>query len=201
MDDIVKAALAKWPNVPHCYGWLSLDARGTWRMHDERAQALNLKGDPIRHGSLNDFINRNYGCDENGCWFFQNGPQRVYVDLETAPYVAHFIPETNWFLHTKVALPNIDKVYLSSEGNLIFTNDDLIAIVDDRDLEYALRYLQKNQQELGEDDLLDWLQNTSSDFSKPFELTMRIQEKCIPVHRSELSTLLNNKNYQQNPRK
>ena len=28
MDDIVKQAMAKWPNVPHCYGWLALDARG-----------------------------------------------------------------------------------------------------------------------------------------------------------------------------
>ncbi|MFM7971511.1 MAG: DUF2946 family protein, partial [Betaproteobacteria bacterium] len=25
MDDIVKAALKKWPNVPACYGWLALD--------------------------------------------------------------------------------------------------------------------------------------------------------------------------------
>ena len=32
MDDIVKQALAKWPNVPHCYGWLGLDARGNWYM-------------------------------------------------------------------------------------------------------------------------------------------------------------------------
>ncbi len=28
MDDIVKAAIAKWPNVPNCFGWLGLDARG-----------------------------------------------------------------------------------------------------------------------------------------------------------------------------
>ena len=28
VDEIVKAALKKWPNVPHCYGWLALDARG-----------------------------------------------------------------------------------------------------------------------------------------------------------------------------
>ena len=39
MDDIVKAALAKWPHVPHCYGWLGLDARGQWHMRDERSQA------------------------------------------------------------------------------------------------------------------------------------------------------------------
>ena len=39
MDDIVKAALAKWPNVPNCYGWLGLDARGNWYMRDDQAQA------------------------------------------------------------------------------------------------------------------------------------------------------------------
>jgi hypothetical protein len=39
MDDIVKAALKKWPNVPDCYGWLALDARGDWYMRDDRTQA------------------------------------------------------------------------------------------------------------------------------------------------------------------
>ena len=39
MDDIVKQALAKWPNVPDCYGWLGLDARGRWFMRDDAAQA------------------------------------------------------------------------------------------------------------------------------------------------------------------
>ena len=39
MDDIVAAALKKWPNVPHCYGWLALDARGDWYMRDDRVQA------------------------------------------------------------------------------------------------------------------------------------------------------------------
>ena len=34
MDDIVKQALAKWPNVPNCYGRLGLDARGNWYMRD-----------------------------------------------------------------------------------------------------------------------------------------------------------------------
>ncbi|HZW22256.1 DUF2946 family protein, partial [Noviherbaspirillum sp.] len=47
MDEIVKQAMAKWPNVPHCYGWLALDARGNWRMRDDRAQKLNLAGDRI----------------------------------------------------------------------------------------------------------------------------------------------------------
>ena len=39
MDAIVAAALKKWPNVPHCYGWLALDARGDWYMRDDRDPA------------------------------------------------------------------------------------------------------------------------------------------------------------------
>ena len=101
MDDIVKAAIAKWPNVPHCYGWLGLDARGNWYMRDDRAQAagpfcspsnepgrqLASKGSLVKHDKLIDFIQRNYASDAQGQWFFQNGPQRVYVELEATPFV------------------------------------------------------------------------------------------------------------------
>jgi hypothetical protein len=91
MDDLVKAALAKWPHVPHCYGWLALDARGDWYMRDERVQGAGpfprVKGSAIRHDKLREFIHRNYEHDDAGCWYFQNGPQRVYVELEAAPWV------------------------------------------------------------------------------------------------------------------
>ncbi|TDM05629.1 MAG: DUF2946 domain-containing protein [Ideonella sp. MAG2] len=95
MDDIVKAALAKWPHVPDCVGWLALDARGDWYMRDDRTQAAGpfpeVKGSKIVHDKLREFIARNYEADGSGCWFFQNGPQRVFVELEAAPWV--------WRLH------------------------------------------------------------------------------------------------------
>ena len=87
MDDIVKQAMAKWPNVPHCYGWLGLDARGNWYMRDDAAQAAGAKGSLLKHEKLIDFIQRNYAGDAAGQWYFQNGPQRVYVELEAAPWV------------------------------------------------------------------------------------------------------------------
>jgi len=95
MDDIVKQALAKWPNVPDCYGWLGLDARGNWYMRDDRTQAAGpfaggtqqSKGSLLKHEKLIDFIQRNYESDARGHWFFQNGPQRVYVELESTPWV------------------------------------------------------------------------------------------------------------------
>jgi Protein of unknown function (DUF2946) len=91
MDPIVEAALRKWPNVPHCYGWLALDARGQWYMRDERIQAAGpfpqVKGSAVRHEKLLGFIHRNYALDAQGAAFFQNGPQRVYVELEATPWI------------------------------------------------------------------------------------------------------------------
>jgi hypothetical protein len=95
MDDIVKQAMAKWPNVPHCYGWLGLDARGSWYMRDDQAQALGsfasgvagAKGSRLQHEKLIEFIQRNYAADDAGQWYFQNGPQRVYVELQATPWV------------------------------------------------------------------------------------------------------------------
>ncbi len=95
MDDIVKQAMAKWPNVPACYGWLGLDARGNWYMRDDAAQAAGgfssghvaAKGSLLKHEKLIDFIQRNYACDAAGQWYFQNGPQRVFVELEATPWI------------------------------------------------------------------------------------------------------------------
>jgi hypothetical protein len=91
MDDIVRQAMAKWPNVPHCYGWLALDDRGNWYMRDDRVQAAGpfpqAKGSLLKHEKLVDFIQRNYDHDDGGQWYFQNGPQRVYVELQTTPWI------------------------------------------------------------------------------------------------------------------
>jgi hypothetical protein len=104
MDDIVRQALAKWPNVPHCYGWLGLDARGSWYMRDDRVQAAGpfpqSKGSLLRHEKLIDFIQRNYEHDAQGQWFFQNGPQRVYVELELTPLIWRVAADFSVAAHT-----------------------------------------------------------------------------------------------------
>ena len=95
MDDIVKQAMAKWPNVPACWGWLGLDARGNWWLRDKQAQACGafasgapgVKGARVEHAKLADFIGRNYQCDAAGNWYFQNGPQQVFVALEATPWI------------------------------------------------------------------------------------------------------------------
>jgi hypothetical protein len=45
------------------------------------------KGSMLKHEKLIDFIERNYSVDAQGCWYFQNGPQRVYVELEATPFI------------------------------------------------------------------------------------------------------------------
>lgn len=130
MDEIVREALRKWPDVPHCHGWLALDARGDWYMRDERAQAAGpfprVKGSAIRHEKLRDFIHRNYLRDEDGGAYFQNGPQRVYVDLEAAPYVwrlhqRHDAPAPEVVAHTLEPALRVLGTWLDEAGRLFLS--------------------------------------------------------------------------------
>ena len=126
MDDIVRQAIAKWPKVPHCFGWLGLDARGNWYMRDDRAQAAGpfplSKGSLLRHDKLIEFIHRNYECDAHGQWFFQNGPQRVYVELEVTPLIWRLDARNRVTAHTgriaqarRAVLDEMGRVYLDSD--------------------------------------------------------------------------------------
>ena len=92
MDEQVLRSLVKWPNVPDCYGWLALDRRGQWRMRDEFTQQHHLPGQVIVHQALSEFISRNYARDTQGRYFFQNGPQRVFITLDATPWITRIIP-------------------------------------------------------------------------------------------------------------
>ena len=141
MDDIVKQALAKWPNVPHCYGWLGLDARGNWYMRDDRTQAAGpftqAKGSLLRHEKLIDFIHRNYEHDEAGQWFFQNGPQRVYVELEATPWVCR-VGDAGAKVSTHSGLPMDVTACLVDEAGRVYLASPLgLGVVHTQDMEAA----------------------------------------------------------------
>ena len=123
MDEQVLRSLIKWPNVPHCFGWLALDRRGQWRMRDEFAQANQLPGNVIQHASLNEFISRNYAHDSLGRYFFQNGPQRVFVTLDATPWIVRMIPgESGYQLVTQCGTQIQARGALSDEkGNIYIT--------------------------------------------------------------------------------
>ncbi|KVW03807.1 DUF2946 family protein [Burkholderia cepacia] len=139
MDDIVRQALAKWPNVPHCTGWLLLDRRGEWRLRDDAAQAAGELGSPIRHAALNAFIGRNYECDTQGQWFFQNGPQRVYVELAYTPWVVRLAERDGQLALTdQTGTPfEPDEAWLDDAGGVLFRSAGTaprIAALHDHDL-------------------------------------------------------------------
>jgi hypothetical protein len=118
------AAAVKWPNVPACYGWLSLDRRGAWR----------LQGEPIRHPGLIAFISAHYASDESGRWIFQNGPQAVFVSLDYAPLVWRMDPDGSLTAHTGVAGGAVAAAYLDEEGSVLLHATCGIGLLDDRDL-------------------------------------------------------------------
>jgi hypothetical protein len=146
MDDIVKAAMAKWPNVPDCHGWLGLDGRGRWWMRDAAAQALGTfagpgarpgsRGSELRHDKLIGFIQRNYGCNDAGEWFFQNGPQRVYVELEHAPWIWR-VQVDGWVIsHTGSPAP-VRSSWLDEDGLLYLYTDLGLGVVHPQDMDTA----------------------------------------------------------------
>jgi len=140
MDDIVFQAMAKWPQVPHCYGWLGLDARGNWYLRDDRAQAAGLfpqsKGSLLTHDKLIGFIHRNYASDPAGQWYFQNGPQRVYVELEATPYVWRLGADFSVTAHTgELARPQ--RAVLDEWGRLYLETDLGFGLVHTLDMETA----------------------------------------------------------------
>ena len=123
MDESVVRSMAKWPNVPAVYGWLALDRRGNWL----------IKGERIGNHALRDFIGRNYESDARGCWYFQNGPQRVFVRLSYTPLVAHFEGER---LVDQCGRPFAARETLvDEEGSVLLAGQGSVALLDDRDLE------------------------------------------------------------------
>jgi len=123
MDEIVARSLAKWPNVPAVYGWLELDRRGNWL----------IKGSRITNHALREFIARNYECDERGRWYFQNGPQRVFVKLAYTPFVAHHDGQ-RLVDHCGGELEALE-TFLDDEGSVLIRGSRGVALLDDRDLE------------------------------------------------------------------
>ena len=122
MDESVVRSMAKWPNVPDVYGWLSLDRRGNWL----------LKGEKIGNRALREFISRNYQPDARGCWYFQNGPQRVFVSLAYTPLVIHFEGEA---LFDHCGRPfQAEQAFLDEEGSVLMLGKPGIGLLDDRDL-------------------------------------------------------------------
>lgn len=128
MDQTVLRGIAKWPDVPAVYGWLALDRRGNWLLKEPGSEAFGRIG----NAALREFIGRNYAADARGCWYFQNGPQRVFVRLAYAPLVVHFESEA---LVDHCGRPFLaGQAFLDEEGSVLMQGNSGLALLDDRDL-------------------------------------------------------------------
>lgn len=145
MDDSVRAAMVKWPNVPALTGWLSLDESGHWR----------LQGEPITHAGLVDFINRNYERDDQGRWFFQNGAQRGFVSLAYTPWVLYVDGGDDLCRHTGEHVEAVDGAWIDEEGNLLLHFEAGVGLVDSDSLAAVAEWFVDANGKRGDPEKLD----------------------------------------------
>ena len=175
------SAIAKWPNVPACYDWLSLDRRGDWRLQGER----------VTHRGLIEFMNRQYGSDEAGRWFVQNGPQRVYVALAATPWIFHREGEA-FVSHTGSPAGEIKAIYLDEQGSILLATTLSIGLLDDRDLPAFLDQCRQAANATVEEK--NWLKMMSG------EAVADICWGRLPVQPIHSNNIAERFNFQANPR-
>lgn len=139
MDAAVQAALQRWPNVPAVCGWLSLSARGQWRLHPLGDATPERPGESITNPQLLAYIGRNYLAETDGRWYFQNGPQRVYVTLALAPWVLRLGNDGRHLVtHTGLPVTAVHGWWLHANGTLYLQTEHGPGVLLDRDLATAL---------------------------------------------------------------
>lgn len=163
MDDIVAQAMRKWPNVPDVYNWLRLDERGRWRV---RARDYEHSGrfETIGNQAVVEFIGRNYQADGEGRWFFQNGPQRVFVGLACAPWVLRFSIDAMPVTHTGRAATRVDAALIDESHTPILVTDLGPGALSDQDFAPFMDALTDTQaRPLGDATLEAWLTAPKAD--------------------------------------
>lgn len=163
MEDWVHRALARWPNVPALYGWLSLDHRGRWQ----------IKGESISRPQILDTLNSNYAADEKGRWYFQNGPQRGYVSLALAPLLLRAEDDGSLWTHTGQIVAKLSAAYIDERGGLWLATEHGPAVLADQDLDWALQRLKVGKAAL-DDAALD------EALAQPSGAATRLRLQCKP---------------------
>jgi hypothetical protein len=167
MDDWVLKALQRWPNVPALFGWLGLDRRGRWL----------IQGDTISHPRIVTTINRNYAADEHGRWYFQNGPQRGYIQLASTPLIL-FVAEhqSSLVTHTGQSVERVTNAYLDEEGSLVLSTEHGPGELIGSDLPWALERMSA----LDDESLAAALTLPSGSAT---DITLTIASSSVTLHR------------------
>lgn len=146
MQPWVLKAMERWPNVPALFGWLRLDRRGRWL----------VQGEVISHLRIIEAINHNYAHDEHGRWYFQNGPQRGYMELEYAPFVLR--RESDGFVtHNNLRVERPTQAILDEVGTLSLSTEHGLGEVYGGDLDWVLERLSIGEHAMDEEDIADLL--------------------------------------------
>lgn len=169
MDEAVIRAIQRWPNVPAVYGWLMLDRRGQWLIktpdgHFER----------VTNPAMAEFFGRNYACDDQGRWYVQNGPQRVYVALEYTPWVYALDQTTAGLIaHTGIPIREPRRLFLDEFDRLLLETELGIGILADRDLPALIERMIPLDENNTETTLLAVAEGQ--------EATVRLFERVLPI--------------------
>lgn len=177
MDEIVLRGMAKWPNVPAVYGWLTLNRRGQWL----------IKGEAVGNPAVSAFIARNYERDSAGRWFFQNGPQRVFVSLDYTPFVYRVVSADGAPLvieaHDGVQPTSLSGAWIDEHGSLLLETERGVGVVHDQGLEtFVHAFVDANGKPVPEDVLEVLLQRLHEGRDAPIWLSYGVSNvKVEPV--------------------
>jgi hypothetical protein len=118
-------------------------------MRDDRVQAIGAfqsglpgaKGSLLRHEKLIEFIQRNYESDAQGCWYFQNGPQRVYIELEITPHIWRIEDDFSVVAHSGV-MSTVNKMLVDENGRVYLDTLHGLGLVHTLDVARAAQALE-----------------------------------------------------------
>ena len=200
MDAIVRAAMAKWPNVPNVFGWLKLDARGNWRIKSVRHTAAQPVFERIGNSAVVEFIYRNIEHDEQGRWYFQNGPQRVFIELERAPWIVR-LHEGNDGIGTLIAqngsVLQASAALLDESAQPYFATPNGLAALDDRDFVlFAAHLRHQNGTHLEEEHQISLFEHDASIAA----LGVALGDGAVPLNRVRSADLPKQFGFVMNPR-
>lgn len=176
MDEWVRRALAKWPDVPALFGWLGLSRRGHWLIQGER----------ITHPRIVDAIARNYEADAHGRWFFQNGPQRGYIALDYAPLILRVQADDSLVAHTGARIESARALYLDENSAAVLDTPQGVGLIDGADLAWVLERLRHDGAPVDDEALEAAIAAPGGETT---ELTLAAFEDELPVHRCDVQAL------------
>jgi hypothetical protein len=187
MEDWVTRAVQRWPNVPALFGWLKLDRRGRWL----------IRGETISRPQIIDTINANYACDEHGRWFFQNGPQRGYMELDYAPLILRASADgTRLSTHTGLEVTAPSHAFLDETGALVLQTEHGPGLLEDSDLPWALERLSQDHRPIDDTHLEVALALPSGESTR---IEFQINAVRLPLIRLDSSKLERRLNFVRDP--